>query len=190
MVAALKQLGLRWFVAGSVASSIHGLARFTNDVDLLVDLDERAVDVLAELVGKSFYMDASEAKRAIRLGRAFNLIHLASAGKIDIFPLGQDEFSRSELARSVEADWAVPGAVPGESATRLVVASPEDTVLSKLRWYKLGGQTSDRQWGDILGVATRIELEWQYIRDWAPRLGVAELVDRLAAEVSAARPGT
>jgi hypothetical protein len=61
------------------------------------------------------------------------------------------------------------------------VASPEDIVLAKLRWYDLGGRTSERQWSDILGVlrVQRGKLDWGYIEEWGPRLGVAELVSQL-----------
>jgi len=185
MLAILDELGLRYFAVGSVASSIHGVARFTNDVDLLVDIDEGAVDRIAVRAEKTFYIDPDEAIRAIRMGRAFNLLHLTSASKIDVFPLGRDEFHRSELARAAEQEWAIPGQV----SIRLRVASAEDTVLSKLRWYKMGGMVSDRQWSDILGVASRADLDWAYLREWAPRIGVAELLERVFAEARSILPG-
>ncbi len=179
LLAVLNDLGLLWFAAGSVASSIHGLPRYTNDVDLLVDIDDVVVEEVAARVGAEFYMDVDEAKRSIRQGRGFNMMHLATASKIDIFPVGRDSFHRSELARASEEIWTIPGA----DSIRLVVASAEDTVRSKLRWYQLGGMTSDRQWGDILGVATRRGLDWDYMREWAPVVGVVALLDRLQTEL-------
>ncbi|MGD1069130.1 MAG: hypothetical protein ABSB15_03235 [Bryobacteraceae bacterium] len=71
MLAILDELGLCCFAVGSVASSIHGVARFTNGVDLLVEIDEGAVDQIAVRAAKAFYVDADEAKRSIRMGRAF-----------------------------------------------------------------------------------------------------------------------
>jgi hypothetical protein len=62
-----------------VASSIHGVARLTNDVDLLVALTPGEVDAVAAAVATKFYMDPGEATRSIRMGRAFNVLHLASA---------------------------------------------------------------------------------------------------------------
>jgi len=184
MLAILDELRLRYFAVGSVASSIHGVARFTNDVDLLVEIDEGAVDRIGTRAEKTFYIDPDEAKRSIRMGRAFNLLHLASASKIDIFPLGHDEFHRSELARAAEQEWVVSG----QGSIRLRVASAEDTVLSKLRWYKMGGMVSDRQWSDILGVASRVDLDWAYLRAWAPRIGVAELLERVFLEARSILP--
>jgi hypothetical protein len=176
----LDELGLRYIAVGSMASSIHGIARFTNDVDLLVEIDDLAIEQIAARVGAMFYLDPDEARRSIRLGLAFNLLHIASASKIDVFPLGTDEFHRSELARSIASEWVIPG----QSSIGLRVASAEDTVLSKLRWYKLGGMVSDRQWSDVLGVATRADLDWPYMREWALRLGVSELLERLTAELN------
>jgi hypothetical protein len=115
----------------------------------------------------------------------FNLLHLATAAKIDIFPLGRDEFHRSELTRATEQEWTLPG----QGSIRLRVASAEDTVLSKLRWYKMGGMVSDRQWSDILGVASRVDLDWSHLREWAPRIGVPELLERVFAEAQSISPG-
>lgn len=174
-----NDLGIGYFAAGSVASSIHGLPRYTQDVDLVVQLSPEHITRIASLTSGQFYMDPDEAERAVRLGRAFNLIHLATASKFDIFPMSQSEFHRSELARSSEEDWILGG----EGTVRLPVASAEDTILSKLSWYKQGGQVSERQWSDILGVAAGTARDWQYMRAWAPRLGVADLLERLVDEV-------
>jgi hypothetical protein len=176
----LTDLGLRHFAVGSVASSIHGVPRFTNDVDLLVALTPGDVDSVAAAVATDFYMDPDEARFSIRMGRAFNVLHLASAFKIDIFPVGNNGFHQSELTRSTLQNWVVPGGRP----IQLPVASPEDTILSKLRWYRMGGEVSDRQWADVLGVATRNDLDWAYMAGWAPQLGVADLLERLKSEVS------
>jgi hypothetical protein len=177
----LDKLGIRYFAAGSVASSIHGLPRFTQDVDLVVQIEQAHIESLASLTSGAFYMDVNEARGAVRRGRAFNLIHLATAYKIDLFPLGQDPFNASEMARAQVQDWSVPGADP----IRLPVASAEDTILSKLVWYRQGGMVSDRQWNDILGVAGRATLDRVYMRDWAQKLGIKDLLERLFEETTA-----
>ena len=178
ILAVLKEPGLRYFAVGSVASSIHGLPRFTQDVDLVVRLDLSHIGQIAALTSREFYMDTEEAGRALKQERAFNLIHLATASKIDIFPMRETDFHMSELSRSAQQDWIIPG----EDSVRMPVASAEDTVLSKLVWYRQGGQVSDRPWNDLPGVAsTRAHLDWDYIRGWGPRSGVADLVERLFA---------
>jgi hypothetical protein len=184
IVAILNELGLPFFAVGSVASSVHGLPRFTQDVDLVVSLNAEDVARLASMTGRDFYFDPEYAVSAIRGGRSFNLIHLSTASKIDIFPLESSEFQESELARSAAAAWAVPGS----DAITLPVASAEDTMLFKLVWYEQGGRVSDHQWSDVLGIATRAKPDWDYLRAWAARLGVAELLERLWAEASQFRP--
>jgi hypothetical protein len=174
----LDELGIRYFAVGSVASSIHGLPRFTQAVDFVVQIEEAHIESLASLTSQAYYMDVNEARGAIARGRAFNLIHLSTAYKIDLFPLAKDAFHTSEMARAQVQDWSVPGANP----IRLPVASAEDTILSKLVWYRQGGMVSDRQWNDILGVAGRATLDRTYLGDWAPRLGVMDLLEKLFAE--------
>src|SRR5579863_5578735 len=96
----LNRMGLRHIAVGSIASSIHGLPRFTNDADLLVEIGVSDIVALEELAGEGFYFDREEAIRSIAAGRAFNLIHFGSAGKIDVFPVGSNAFHLSELGRS------------------------------------------------------------------------------------------
>jgi len=179
-VSALDELGIRYYAGGSVASSIHGVPRYTQDVDLVADLKPEQTELLASKLNADFYADAGQMRDAIRHGRAFNAIHFATGFKVDIFPLEKDAFHLGELARSEKRVWEVDPA----SCVELQVATAEDTILEKLCWYKRGGQIADRQWSDVLGVATTRSLDWEYLREWAPRLGIADLLERLFAEAS------
>jgi hypothetical protein len=76
----LDDLGIKYFAVGSVASSIHGLPRFTQNVDLVVQPDRQHVEPIASRTSLEFYMDRDEALHAASLGRAFNLIHIATVG--------------------------------------------------------------------------------------------------------------
>jgi len=109
IVEILARLGLRYAAVGSIASSVHGLPRFTNDADLLIDIRVEQISPLADLARGAFYLDVEEAERAVAGGRAFNLIHFASAAKVDLFPCGPGEFNSAELSRSAEAVWVAPG---------------------------------------------------------------------------------
>ena len=56
-------------------------------------------------------------------------------------------------------------------------------MLSKLQWYKAGGETSERQWTDILNVIRATpDMDWAYMGSWAARLGVDTLLTRAKAE--------
>jgi hypothetical protein len=185
VLSALDELGIGYYAGGSVASSIHGVARYTQDVDLVADLKPEQTGLLAAKLSANFYADAEQMREAIRYGRAFNVIHFASGFKIDIFPLAKDSFHSGELARSEKRGWQVDST----AFVEIQVSSPEDTVLEKLVWYKRGGQVAGKQWSDVLGIATTRTLDREYLREWAPRLGVANLLERLLAEAGQIGPG-
>jgi hypothetical protein len=177
VLAALDRTETPFFVGGSVASGTHGLARQTNDIDIVVDLPIENVPAFCEAFGPGFYADRDMVSRAVKAGRAFNLIHLASALKFDFFPIGNDAFGGSEMSRR----RLISGTVTGLENVEFPVASSEDTILSKLVWFRKGGEQSDRQWHDILGVA-RIQgdrLDRAYLDKWATELGVADLLSKI-----------
>ena len=179
LLAALDRTETPFVVVGSVASGAHGLARLTNDIDIVVDLPAERVATLCEVLGPAFYADVGMVSRAVAVGRSFNLIHLASAYKFDLFPLGADAFGRSELARR----RFTAGTVSGLENIEFPVASPEDTILAKLVWFRKGGEVSDRQWSDVLGVikVQKDRLDRVYLEKWAETLGVLDLLIRAAA---------
>lgn len=175
----LEALGIRYSVVGSLASSARGIYRATADADLLVALAPGQAAKLVAALGPGWYADSEMAERSVRERRAFNIIHIGTAQKIDIFPAFGD-FHATQMERST----LIP-VFPNESAARFSVASPEDVLLGKLRWYRDGGEVSDRQWNDITGlIATNPELDFDYTRNWAARLRVEDLLDRAIADVA------
>jgi hypothetical protein len=185
LLQALDELGIRYYAGGSVASSIHGIARYTQDVDLVADLQPEQTHGLAARLSSAFYADEGQMRDALRFGRSFNVIHFASGFKIDIFPMQKDAFHAGELSRSERKVWHVDA----ESSVEIVVASAEDTILEKLIWYKRGGGISDRQWSDVLGIVASRPVDWAYLRQWAASLGVAELLERVFLEARSILPG-
>lgn len=174
----LERHAYRYQVGGSFASSVHGVPRQTRDIDLVVELPESAAETLEADFSRDFYVDASQVRRAVRERRSFNLVHLESGLKVDVFVLGDSDFDAIELERSVELELE-----PG-SGRRFPVKSPEDTVLRKLLWYDKGGGVSDQQWTDVLGVLKlqRASLDRAYLRTWASRLGIEPLLDRALSD--------
>jgi hypothetical protein len=175
LLGALDRLEIPFLIGGSVASSSLGVQRATQDIDIVADLSaEQVADLCTELQG--FYIDAEDAREATRLGRAFNVIHLGGAYKFDIFPAAANPFVLNEIRRRQHITCTLPGLEEIE----FPVASAEDTILAKLVWYHKGGQTSERQWSDILGVV-RIQaglLDRAYLQHWASELGVHDLLQR------------
>jgi hypothetical protein len=115
----------------------------------------------------------------IRHRRSFNVIYKPCVYKFDLFPLQGDAYSRSQLTRRRFTETNVLGE-PIECA----MASPEDVILSKLRWYRLGGETSEQQWNDLRGVVQvkGPELDLDYLHEWAPKLKVADSLEKLLNE--------
>jgi hypothetical protein len=176
----LDLLEIPYMVGGSLASSLHGIPRSTMDVDLIADLPAGQIDDFAAQLKADFYLDADTIRDALQRGRAFNLIHLASAYKFDIFPTQADDYSQTQLARRFFANTTLLDGDPIECA----FATAEDTILNKLRWYRAGGETSERQWNDLRGIlqVSGSRLDFEYLNSWAPRLGVADLLERLVSE--------
>ena len=175
LTAALTALGIRFLVGGSLASSAHGVLGATCNVDLVARIVPSQAKMLAKALGPHWYTE-SEMMQAIKAGRAFNLIHIPSAMKFDIFPASTD-FHDSELERATLTPLRIEG------AALCPVATSEDALLAKLQWYRDGGEVSDRQWNDIGGlIAINDAMDWEYVNSWAARLGVTALLERARAD--------
>lgn len=180
LLAVIDRLEIQYFVGGSAASSTWGHARFTQDVDLVVAVAlDNVEQFAAELTKEKFYADVALMREGIRFHRAFNVIYQPFLYKFDLFPLQDDAYSRSQLARRRFTETNVLGE-PIECA----MASPEDVILSKLRWYQLGRGVSEQQWNDLHGVVDvrGSELDLGYLNEWAPKLNVADLLEKLLNE--------
>ena len=172
---AIGALGARYLISGSLASSHFGVPRATLDADLVVEIGPADVEELARLLGNEFYADVARMREALRAGSSFNLIHLPTLFKIDVFPSPAVAWSRERMERAREERV---DAGPGPVSLRF--SSPEDTLLHKLVWYRSGGEVSDRQWQDVLSIL-RVQgegLDQAHLDRWAPELGVADLVAR------------
>ncbi len=176
----LEKLGVRYMVGGSLASSIHGVQRSTRDIDIVAAIEKQHAEPLASHLTGEFYVDGAAAEDALKRGRPFNLIHFATSYKFDIFPLPNDPYYEMQLERRELKEIAF-----GESVTvKAFVSSAEDTVLSKLVWYRLGGEQSDQQWNDLRGIRAvqGTRLHEAYLRQWSGYLKVQDLLDRLFTE--------
>lgn len=179
-----EALGVPYVLVGSLASSARGVPRATNDADLVVELRQEHVALLVAQLTEFFYVDETAVERAIASGRSFNAIHLDSGFKIDVFVPPPGGFGHQQIARRVR-EVAITGGVSRE----LEVATAEDVMLAKFLWFRDGGNTSDRQWQDVLGLI-RVQdaaLDLDYLLAWATRLGVTELLQRALHEGRAGR---
>lgn len=174
----LEHQQITYVLVGSFASSIHGMYRSTADIDIVADIKPEQVVPLLNALQGSFYVDEHAVREAIDRRQSFNAIHFDSVFKIDIFIPKSDEFSRKQIERR-ELRRIAP-----DLEQMIYVATAEDTILAKLRWYDSGGQVSSNQWTDVVGIigASATKLELDYLNQWAAKLGLSELLDKAFRE--------
>jgi hypothetical protein len=141
----LEQLNIPYVIAGSLASAQHGVARSTLDSDLVVMMNKSHVPKFISRLQDEFYADEEMALNAIENKSSFNLIHLETMFKVDLFIAKDEAFDRAQIERRI------PRAVAEEFDREIYVLAAEDTILAKLRWYQMGGEQSERQWRDVVG---------------------------------------
>lgn len=166
------RMAVPWLVGGSLASSIHGIPRATQDVDLVADLRLSHLVPFVAAMEQDFYCSEDAVRDAIRRRASFNVIHYDTAMKVDVFTLKGDPLARAEMDRRRLHDLG------DASGLRLPLASPEDIILQKLDWYRKGDRVADRQWRDVLGVlkVSGATLNRAYLMEAAERNGLTDLV--------------
>ncbi|MGH8924287.1 MAG: hypothetical protein ACRDWA_06585 [Acidimicrobiia bacterium] len=176
-----ERLHIPYVLGGSLASSLLGEPRSTNDVDLAVALLVQPINELVQTLAGEFYIEESSVREAVRHRTSFNVIHLGSMLKADIFVLGDKLLDRRQIERRRRV------VVVEEPLATLWVTSAEDQVLRKLCWFRDGGEVSDRQWRDIVGLlAVQVDqLDRHDLDEVSKTLGVNDLLARAWDEVAA-----
>ncbi len=175
MAEIFENLDISYLVGGSIASSIYGEPRATQDIDMVAELKSHHIQALIASTKDAFYIEEEDVIHAVSQHSSFNVIHLETMIKVDIFVLGSEAIDREEMRRRRPQTIA---------DTQLVVATPEDIVLQKLIWYQKGGEVSDRQWRDVAGIlkVQGDRLDWEYLKRWAKSLNLSKLLQRAKEE--------
>lgn len=173
----LDSLSIPHLVGGSFAASLHGEPRTSVDLDLVIELRMEDIGDLASEFVQDFYSSREAMEEAVRDRRSFNLIHLASAWKLDFFVRGDSEFDLEEFRRRVAVSLGIP---PFE----IMVKSAEDSILRKLQWFRDGGEVAELQWRDVVGILRhqRGALDERHLDRWAGLLGLSDLLARARRE--------
>lgn len=167
-----ESLGIAYALGGSLASGIYGITRYTSDADVSVEPFEGREELLAGSFGPDYYVSLDAIRQALRDRSTFNIINTSVGFKVDVFVRKDRPFERSLMDRRVSAKLLEA------HDQKISVVTAEDSILLKLEWFRLGGETSDRQWSDILGIL-RIQsdrLDQAYLDHWAAELGVSDLL--------------
>ncbi len=173
-----ESLGIPYLIGGSLASALYGMVRTTQDSDIVAEMRAEHIKPFVSALQEEFYIDEEMIADSIGHQSSFNIIHRESMFKVDVFIPRPRPFLQSQFARAQRQTFTF------ETEVSAKFASPEDTILSKLEWYHMGGEVSERQWRDILGVLkTRAEdLNLAYLRKWAGELKVSDLLEQALKE--------
>jgi hypothetical protein len=188
VITELEAHRISYMVVGSFATGRWGRPRATHDVDLVIEIPHEQATEFAATLAKSlegqFFADTESMVRAVYRHSMFNLIHYESSFKADVWILKNDEYEQVAFVRRVRKRFF------GENGFDAFVASPEDTILSKLLWYQQ--TTWERDFLDALGVyeVQAPELDQAYLGEWAAPLGLAALLERIRREAAPATPPT
>jgi hypothetical protein len=166
IIAALDAAGIPYMLTGSFASSLHGLTRATQDIDLVIAPTENQLrELVRQLPSEDYYVDLEAALDALRRRSQFNVIDLETGWKVDLIVRRERPFSVQEFERRQEIDF---------SGLRLAVASAEDVILAKLERATIG--SSQRQIEDVVGILQLRyqEIDLEYVEDWVTRLELGE----------------
>lgn len=175
---ALERAGVSYMVVGSLSSSLHGLPRATRDVDLVISLSREQVKPLINALQPRFYVSKDAAYQAIDHNSSFKAIHEETFFQVDLFVMESSPFNKAQFSRRTEIIF------DPERNLSLPFQSAEDTVLSKLDWFRKGGRVSDRQWQDVIDILRTQgdRLDSKYLRVWAANLGIDDLLQRALEE--------
>lgn len=173
-----EKVGIVYHIGGSLASSAFGVARATLDVDIIADIKLEQASRIEEFFKEEFYVDIKMICDAIKRQTSFNLIHFETMFKVDIFVLKDRIFDKQAFLRRVQKP------VSEDASQQLFFATPEDIILNKLEWYKMGGGVTDSQWNDVLGVlkVQGKKLDFSYLERWAGKLEVSNLLEKAIKE--------
>jgi len=176
-----ERLGIGYFIGGSLASSQHGIPRATLDADIIARLGLHHIRPMLEALGDDWYADEAAIREAVSSASFFNLIHIGTAQKVDVFVAKNRAFEHRQFESAVRLSLG-----SGDHVLAPFFATAAHSVVAKLEWFRLGGETSDRQWNDILGIiqVQGSALDLETMQEDAESVGVADLLEKAFADTA------
>ncbi|MFZ2653438.1 MAG: hypothetical protein WAX69_00850 [Victivallales bacterium] len=176
LVEVFGKMGIDYYIGGSIASSAFGLPRTTLDIDIIADIKKIHAEHLVKALDHEYYIDQDMIRDAVQNHSSFNIIHNSTCFKIDIFILKNRLFDKLSVKRKRE------GLLDADNTDKLFFfASPEDIIISKLEWFKIGGAVSERQINDIKGIikVQGDKLDFDYLKNTASSLKLTDILKKV-----------
>lgn len=179
LIEVFDELNIAYHIGGSVASSVFGIARSTMDVYMVAAVAMQHAQALVKRLEPVYYISETAIIEAVSRKSSFNLVHLETMMKVDVFILKNRSFDQKAFQRRRKDH------LDAENPERMYyISSPEDILLNKLEWYKKGGCRSEKQWNDVIGLL-RVQgnsLDLDYCQNWAKQLEVKGLFESALQE--------
>lgn len=174
----LEELGIPYLIGGSLASTIYGMVRTTQDADIIADMKPVHVQPFITALQTEFYLDEAMIADLVLHNSSFNIIHRQTMFKVDVFIPPETAFQISQRFRARKL------IIVNQPEISAYFASPEDTILAKLEWYRKGNEVSERQWRDVIGMlkVRAGDLDLEYLKKWAIELDVGVLLEKALKE--------
>jgi len=169
----LERLHIAYYIGGSFASSLYGIPRTSQDIDIITDIKEIDVRSFVQNLEGEFYIDESMIRNAIARKTSFNIIHFTSSYKIDVFISKGTVYAKEEMFRRILHT------LRKEPLLEAYFARSEDIILEKLLWFTLSNKTLETQWKDVLGII-KVQsgaLDIDYLKHWSDVLGISNLLE-------------
>lgn len=176
LINAFEKLGIQYFITGSIASIFYGEPRFTNDIDVVADIEEEHISgLLKSFPEDEFYISEDAIRDAIRHKHQFNIIHPSSGLKIDVIIRKKDAFDNSRFER-IEKIYPIED-------TQANFSSPEDVIIMKMRYYKEG--ESEKHIRDITSMLkiSGDSIDRDYIKNWAHKFDLLDIWKAILAKL-------
>jgi hypothetical protein len=173
VVEILNRINIPYFLTGALAVVYYGEPRTTQDIDIVVEIQDKDIITLIKNFRSDFIISEESIKVAIRDRTMFNVLHKDMNFKIDFWVLGDDEFSRERILKRSKKNIL---------GTEMYLPNAEDVIISKLEWFKMSNL--DKHYFDAFGVY-RIQkgnLDLEYINQWCKKKSVLKIWEKLRKE--------
>lgn len=170
----LNRMEIPYFLTGALAVDYYGEPRTTHDIDLVIEISKKDINVMIKNFQNDFFISEESIKVAIQEKSMFNAVHKETGFKVDFWMLGDDAFSKEMFTRRIKT--RVLG-------TEMSLPTAEDVVIAKLEWFKTSD--IDKHYFDALGIY-RIQgenLDIEYVTRWCSKKSIIKIWEKIQEEI-------